>query len=158
MARQLHAVQLGLDATSAVVAIPFPPEHFVEVFRCVEGHVAGNRANREPASRVWPSCGRNDSGYAPACDGDLALSSILRSVPGISPVASTMLIVEMPELGRVTGEQAAALTGLAPVAHDSGKMRGKRAIGGGRRLLRHVMFQAALVASHRNPVLKTFGD
>lgn len=85
-------------------------------------------------------------------------SEILRSVPGIGPVASTMLIAEMPELGHISGEQAAALTGLAPIAQDSGAMRGKRAIAGGRRLLRHVMFQAALVASHHNPVLKVFAD
>lgn len=85
-------------------------------------------------------------------------ADILRSVPGIGPVASTMLIAEMPELGQITGEQAAALAGLAPIAHDSGAMRGKRAIGGGRRLLRHVLFQAALVASHHNPVLKPFAD
>lgn len=73
-------------------------------------------------------------------------------------MASTMLIVEMPELGQITGEQAAALTGLAPIAHDSSAMRGKRAIDGGRRLLRHVIFQAALGASHHNPVLKAFAD
>lgn len=85
-------------------------------------------------------------------------ASILRSVPGIGPVASTMLIAEMPELGQITGEQAAALTGLAPIAHDSGALRGRRAIGGGRRQLRHVIFQAALVASHHNPVLKVFAD
>ncbi|MBM2295034.1 IS110 family transposase [Sulfitobacter pseudonitzschiae] len=97
-----------------------------------------------------------------------ATTSILRSVPGIGPVASTMFplvhvnmaagqwIAEMPELGQITGEQAAALTGLAPIAHDSGAMRSKRAIGGGRKLLRHVMFQAALVASHHNPDLKVF--
>jgi transposase len=85
-------------------------------------------------------------------------AEILRSIPGIGPVASTMLIAEMPELGQITGEQAAALTGLAPIAHDSGSMRGKRAIAGGRRALRHVMFQAALVASHHNPILKTFAD
>lgn len=90
---------------------------------------------------------------------DLAeTANILRSVPGIGPVTSTLLIAEMPELGYISGEQAAALTGLAPIAHDSGAMRGKRTIGGGRRLLRHVMFQAALVASHHNPVLKTFAD
>ena len=83
---------------------------------------------------------------------------ILRSVPGIGPVASTMLIAEMPELGQISGAQAAALTGLAPIARDSGALRGKRAIGGGRHLLRHVMFQAALVASHHNPVLKPFAD
>ena len=94
-----------------------------------------------------------------ATDESLATTAgILRSIPGIGPVASTMLIAEMPELGQITGEQAAALTGLAPIAHDSGAMRGKRAIGGGRRLLRHVMFQAALVASYHNPVLKTFAD
>lgn len=94
-----------------------------------------------------------------AADETLATTAnILRSVPGIGPVASTMLIAEMPELGQISGEQAAALTGLAPIAHDSGAMRGKRAIAGGRRRLRHVMFQAALVASHHNPVLKTFAD
>jgi transposase len=94
-----------------------------------------------------------------ASDDELATTaSILRSVPGIGPVASAMLIAEMPELGQLTSEQAAALAGLAPIAHDSGAMRGKRAIGGGRRLLRHVMFQAALVASHHNPVLKIFAD
>ena len=87
-----------------------------------------------------------------------ATAAILRSVPGIGPVTSAMLIAEMPELGQASAEQAAALTGLAPIAHDSGAMRGKRAIGGGRRLLRHVMFQAALVASHDNPVLKAFAD
>ena len=85
-------------------------------------------------------------------------TQILRSIPGIGPVASTMLIAEMPELGQITGEQAAALTGLAPIAHDSGALRGKRAIGGGRPSLRHVMFQAALVACYHNPVLKTFAD
>ncbi len=50
---------------------------------------------------------------------------ILRSVPGIGPVASTMLLAEMPELGQISGAQAAALTGLAPIAHDSGALRGK---------------------------------
>ena len=69
-----------------------------------------------------------------------------------------MLIAEMPELGQISGEQAAALTGLARIARDSGAMRGKRAIGGGRRLLRNVMVQAALVASYHNPVLKVFAD
>jgi len=84
--------------------------------------------------------------------------SVVRSIPGIGPVASTMLVAEMPELGTITGEQAAALVGLAPVAHDSGTLRGKRSIAGGRRALRHVMFQAALVAAHHNPTMKAFAD
>jgi transposase len=85
-------------------------------------------------------------------------AGVLRSIPGIGPVASTMLIAEMPELGTITGEQAAALVGLAPVAQDSGTLRGKRTIAGGRRTLRHVMFQAALVAAHHNPSMKAFAD
>ena len=94
-----------------------------------------------------------------ASDDELASTAeILRSVPGIGPVASAMLIAEMPELGHLSGEQAAALSDLAHIAHDSGALRGKRAIGGGRRLSRHVLFQAALVASHDNPVLKPFAD
>jgi transposase len=94
-----------------------------------------------------------------ASDNDLAaIADVLRSVAEIGPGASTMLIAEMPELGQLSGEQAAALAGLAPIAHDSGSMRGKRAIGGGRRKLRHVMFHADLVASHHNPILKTFAD
>ena len=100
--------------------------------------------------------------------GDVARAEtvqILGSVPRIGPVASTMLIAEISGLGQISTEQAAALTGLAPIArdtgheiareiaHDSGALRGKRAIGGGRHLLRHVMFQAALVARHHNLVL-----
>jgi transposase len=71
------------------------------------------------------------------------------------------LIAEVLEIGTITGEEAAALTGLAPVAHDSGTLSSGedyRAIAGGRRALRHVMFQAALVAAHHNPSLKSFAD
>jgi len=65
-----------------------------------------------------------------------------------------MLIAEMPELGRMTSGEAAAMKGLAPIPHDSGAMRGKRAIAGGWCALRHVLFQAALAAACRNTVLK----
>lgn len=83
---------------------------------------------------------------------------VLRSVPGIGQVANAMLIAEMSEIGTITGEEPAALTGLAPAANDSGTLHGKRAIAGGRRAVRHVMFQAALVAAHHNPSLKSFAD
>lgn len=76
---------------------------------------------------------RKTFGQTVTLDEELARTADnLRSVPGIGPVASTMLIGEMPELGQSTGERAAALTGLASIAHDSGAMRGKRAIAGGR--------------------------
>ena len=83
---------------------------------------------------------------------------VLRSIPGIGPVASTMLIAEMPELGQISGAQAAALTGLAPIPRDSGTMRGKRSIGGGRYALRHVLFQAAIVAKNHNPDMRIFAE
>ena len=83
-----------------------------------------------------------------------AKARLLLSIPGIGPVSAAMLIAEMPELGRVTSGEAAAMTGLAPIPHDSGAMRGKRAIAGGRRALRHVLFQAAPAAACYNPVLK----
>ena len=83
-----------------------------------------------------------------------AKARLLRSIPGIGPVSAAMLIAEMPELGRMTAGEVASMTGLAPVPHDSGTMRGRRAIAGGRRALRRVLFQAALAAACHNPVLK----
>jgi transposase len=66
-----------------------------------------------------------------------------------------MLIAGMPELGRMTAGEAAAMAGLAPVPHVSGAMRNRRAIAGGRRAIRHVLFQAALAAACHNLLLKT---
>ncbi|MBU2961892.1 IS110 family transposase [Citreicella sp. C3M06] len=83
-----------------------------------------------------------------------AKANLLRSIPGIGPVSAAMLIAELPELGRMTSGEVAAMTGLAPISHDSGAMRGRRTIAGGRRSLRHVLFQAALAAAYHNPVLK----
>lgn len=83
-----------------------------------------------------------------------AKANLLRSIPGIGPVSAAMLIAELPELGRMTSGEAAAMTGLAPVPHVSGAMRGRRTIAGGRRSLRHVLFQAALAAACHNPILK----
>ena len=83
-----------------------------------------------------------------------AKAELLRSIPGIGPVSAAMLLAEMPELGRMTAGEAASMTGLAPVPHDSGAMRGRRMIAGGRRALRHVLFQAALAAACHNPILK----
>ncbi len=83
-----------------------------------------------------------------------AKAKLLPSIQGIGPVSVAMLIAELPELGQMTSGEAAAMTGLAPVPHDSGAMRGRRTIAGGRRSLRHVLFQAALTAACHDPVLK----
>jgi len=85
-------------------------------------------------------------------------AKILRSIPGVGPVLTAALIGQMPELGSLSEKRAAALVGLAPINHDSGKYAGKRQIKGGRTVLRHLLYQAALVASNHNPTLKPFAQ
>src|SRR3954453_8620753 len=75
-----------------------------------------------------------------------AREELPRSVPGVGPVSARTLLAELPELGSLTRRQAAALAGVAPFNHDSGKMRGKRAVGGGRAALRACLYMAAVAA------------
>lgn len=79
-----------------------------------------------------------------------------QSVPGIGRVVSLTLLAELPELGVVPAKAAAALVGVAPLAQDSGTLRGKRAIAGGRASVRQALYMAALVATRCNPVIKAF--
>ncbi|NIO42032.1 MAG: IS110 family transposase, partial [Burkholderiales bacterium] len=81
---------------------------------------------------------------------------LLRSVPSIGPVISRTLIAELPELGQLTRKQIAALVGIAPLNRDSGTLRGRRAIWGGRASVRAALYMAALVASRRNSVIRAF--
>jgi transposase len=81
---------------------------------------------------------------------------LLRSVPGIGNIVARTLIADLPELGHLDRKQIAALVGVAPLNRDSGKMRGKRMIWGGRAAVRSVLYMAALVASRHNPVLAAF--
>ena len=68
------------------------------------------------------------------------------------------LIALLPELGQLSRKQVAALVGLAPYDFDSGKLKGRRCIWGGRARVRHVLYMAALSASNWNPRLKAFHD
>lgn len=81
---------------------------------------------------------------------------LMRSAPGIGPVACMQLLAQMPELGRISSKQVAALAGLAPLNVDSGSYRGKRAIGGGRKRIRDALYMAALNAVRRDGSFKTF--
>jgi transposase len=85
-----------------------------------------------------------------------AKEDLLRSVPGVGPVVSRTLLGELPELGTLTHRQIAALVGVAPRARDSGTLRGKRIVWGGRASVRAALYMAALVASRYNPVIRTF--
>ena len=81
---------------------------------------------------------------------------MLHSITGIGPVACSTILAEMPELGTLDERTVAALAGLAPINHDSGKKFGKRFIQGGRKVVRDVLYQAAMSAARFNPTLKAF--
>jgi len=81
---------------------------------------------------------------------------LLRSVPGVGEKTSRMLIAALPEIGRLSGKEAASLAGLAPFAHDSGKMKGRRMIRGGRSSVRRALYMSALVASRHNEDIRVF--
>lgn len=70
----------------------------------------------------------------------------LTSAPGVGPVAAAVLLAQLPELGRLSPKEIAALAGLAPVNNDSGAFRGVRRIRGGRRRVRQALYMAALAA------------
>jgi transposase len=81
---------------------------------------------------------------------------LLQSVPGVGPVLSLTLLAELPELGRLSRRQIAKLVGVAPLSRDSGTLRGRRFVQGGRASVRAVLYMAALVATKRNAVIRAF--
>lgn len=89
-------------------------------------------------------------------DGRRERAGLLQSVPGVGPVLIRTLLAELPELGGLHGRQLAALVGVAPLNRDSGMMRGRRTVWGGRAPVRAALYMCALVGSRYNPVLRRF--
>ena len=81
---------------------------------------------------------------------------LLRTVPGVGEQVSLTLLANLPELGTLNRRQIAALVGVAPYNRDSGTLRGKRAVWGGRSRVRAVLYMGALVASRHNPAIRDF--
>ena len=79
---------------------------------------------------------------------------LLRSVPGVGEQLSLTLLAHLPELGTLDRKRIAALVGVATINRDSGRMRGKRSVWGGRARVRAVPYMGALVGSRYNPVLR----
>jgi transposase len=86
----------------------------------------------------------------------LAKDDLLQSAPGVGPVTSLTFLAALPELGNLNSKQIANLVGVAPINRDSGTMRGKRRISGGRAQVRAVLYMATLVAVRHNTVIRTF--
>ena len=81
---------------------------------------------------------------------------LLRTVPGVGEQLSLTLLANLPELGTLNRREIAALVGVAPYNRDSGALRGKRAVWGGRSRVRAVLYMGALVASRHNPAIRDF--
>ena len=81
---------------------------------------------------------------------------LFRGVPGVGPVLARTLLAELPELGSLPPKQLAALVGVAPLNRDSGALRGRRAVWGGRATVRAALYMGALVATRHNPQIKEF--
>ncbi len=79
---------------------------------------------------------------------------LLKSVPGVGEQTAATLIAELPELGRLNRHEIAALVGVAPMNHDSGKKRGQRHIIGGRQSVRIMLYMATLTARTYNPLIR----
>jgi transposase len=82
--------------------------------------------------------------------------NLLRSAKGIGPVTSRTLLAELPELGTLDRKQISALVGVAPFNRDSGSLKGRRSIWGGRAPVRCALYMATLVATRRNSVIRDF--
>lgn len=121
-----EAVRKGLEAHIAYLSVQV-------------GEVDGELARAIEATEAWK-----------------AKDDLLRGVPGVGPVVSRTLLASLPELGSLTNKEVTALVGLAPVARDSGTLRGRRAIAGGRGPVRAVLYMAALTARRYNPALRAF--
>jgi transposase len=85
-----------------------------------------------------------------------AKDELLRSFKGVGPITSGTLLVALPELGLLDRRTIVALVGLAPFNRDSGTMRGRRSIHGGRARVRTLLYMAATAAVRSNPVIKDF--
>lgn len=80
----------------------------------------------------------------------------LTQIQGVGPITAWVLLAQLPELGRLSKRQAAALAGVAPFNRDSGQWRGQRHIARGRPRVRSALYMASVAASRWNPVLKAF--
>jgi len=85
-----------------------------------------------------------------------AQDDLLASVPGVGPIARSVFAAKVPELGQLNRRQIAALIGVAPFNRDSGQMRGRRTISGGRDDVRTVLYMATVAAIRCNPVIRAF--
>jgi transposase len=119
------------------------------VIRAIERHLALLQAELSELEADIDGAIRK----SPAWQAD---ADLLVSVPGVGKATLRTLIAELPELGHLSRRKIAALVGVAPINRDSGTLRGRRTIAGGRAAVRTGLYMAALVASRANPVIAPY--
>lgn len=147
--RELVALRRGLVADKVAAANrlsgasdPFVRRTLLAAKRSVERRLRRVEAEIEAAIAADPTLARQ--------------RAILVSMPGVGPVAAAVLLADLPELGRASDKEIAALVGVAPMNRDSGASTGQRHIRGGRATLRATLSLPAPAASRANPDLKSF--
>jgi transposase len=115
----------------------------------VEAHIAWLRQERDDLDRELRQWIRRSPAWREEDD-------LLQSVPGVGPVLATTLSAELPELGHLDRKQIATLVGVAPLNCESGILRGRRIIWGGRAQVRAALWMGTLVATRHNPVIRSF--
>jgi transposase len=148
MARRRQLVEMLGAETNRRRLAQAPP-----LIRSLEAHIAWLRQALRDLERELDTTVRSTPLWRESED-------LLRSVPGIGDITARTLLAELPELGHLDRRQIAALAGLAPVSRDSGTLRGRRMIAGGRPVVRRVLYMATLTATRRNthPVIAAFSQ
>ena len=116
--------------------------------------LAGSDALLAVVSDLIQQADRDLAALVQAAPGLRPRTAWLQSIPGIGPVTAATLLAELPELGRCSRQEVAALVGVAPINRDSGAWRGRRRIWGGRGRVRAALYMAALTAVRSNPRLR----
>lgn len=120
-----------------------------DVAPSIKAHIAWLKDQRNAIDKEIHDTIRSDPDTA-------AKGDILSSVPGVGPVLTATLLVDLPELGQLDRKQVAALVGVAPLNRDSGQHQGKRFCWGGRGKVRPTLYMAALSAATYNPIIRPF--
>jgi transposase len=126
-------------------------EHYADAFRL--------RQSRQLAKALEKQIEQCDAAITSLIAQDPGLNhqaERLKAIPGVGPVVAATMLAEMPELGKLTPQAAAALAGVAPYNHDSGGQSGGRRINGGRGAVRCALYMATLSAVRHDRILKEF--
>lgn len=126
-------------------------ETTVSIKKRISAHIAVLQTERDELSGEMKTIVQADPAWRKK-------SQLLQSVPGIGETTAFTLIAELPELGALERNPIAALVGVAPINRDSGVLRGRRMIFGGRKHVRNALYMATVSAVQFNPAIKAFRD